>query len=80
MLEWVEHFYFVRPPEPIGCVPPAEAKAGYWRQPVHETIAVASTLTSVPPRNLGRFRASSAGIMHSKISPDLVPLIGAESR
>jgi putative transposase len=42
-LEWVHWFSYIRPLEPIGYVPPAEAEASYWQQFASEGSQVTST-------------------------------------
>ncbi len=40
-LEWVSWFNYHRLLEPIGCIPPAEAEANYYRQHANEVTAPA---------------------------------------
>ncbi len=41
--QWAHWFDHLRLPEPIGCIPPAEAEANYWQQLAQNTETARST-------------------------------------
>lgn len=60
-LQWVHWFSNIRPLEPIGYIPSAEAESNYWWQLAQKAEAASSTSTNQPLGNPGRF--SKAGLV-----------------